>query len=139
MDWERARQPEQKAVRRHVILDAARSLITELSCDELSLNGVARKAGMNKANVYRYFSSREEIFLTIYESEQDAFLRFLITRLKKIRSKDAVGAICREWVEVSVQRPSLLDLLPLPSTSMEKNSSVEQLVQFKKLMFERAE
>ena len=48
-----------------------------------------------------------------------------------------MGAICREWVAVSVEHPALRDLLPELSTSMEKNSSVEQLVQFKKLMFER--
>ena len=129
MDWERARQPEQKAVRRQAILDAARSLFTESSYDEISLNGVAREAGMNKANVYRYFSSREEIFLTIYEAEQDEFIRSLIARLKKMRPKEKVGAICRVWVEVSVEHRALLDLLPQLSTSMEKNSSVEQLVE----------
>lgn len=137
MDWKRARQPEQKAARRQAILDAARSLFTELSYDEISLNGIARRAGMNKANVYRYFSTREEIFLTIYEAEQDEFIRSLIERLKKIRSKDAVGAICRVWVAVAREHRALLDLLPQLSTSMEKNSSVEQLVRFKKLMFER--
>ena len=62
MGWERARQPEQKAVRRKAILDAARSLFTDSGYDEISLNGIARSAGINKANVYRYFSSREEIF-----------------------------------------------------------------------------
>ena len=137
MDWERARQPEQKAVRRQAILDAARSLFTESSYDEISLNGIAREAGMNKANVYRYFSSREEIFLTIYQAEQDEFIRSLIARLKKIRSKDSVGAICRVWVEVAMEHQALLDLLPQLSTSLEENSSVEQLVHFKKLMFEQ--
>ena len=137
MDWERARQPEQKAVRRKAILDAARSLFTELGYDEISLNGIAREAGMNKANVYRYFSSREEIFLTIYEAEQDQFIRSLIARLKKIRAKDTVRAICRAWVEVAMEHQALLDLLPQLSTSMEKNSSVGQLVGFKKLMFDR--
>ncbi len=48
MDRERARQPEQKAVRRQAILDAARSLFTESSYDEISLNGVARKAAMTR-------------------------------------------------------------------------------------------
>jgi AcrR family transcriptional regulator len=137
MSWERARQPEQKAVRRQAILDAARSLFTDSSYDEISLNGIARKAGMNKANVYRYFSTREEIFLTIFKAEQGKFVQSLIARLKRIRSKEPVDAICRTWVEVALKHRAFLDLLPQLSTSMEKNSSVEQIVHFKKLAYER--
>jgi AcrR family transcriptional regulator len=137
MTWQRARQPEQKAVRRKAILEAARSLFTRLGYDEISLNGIAREAGISKPNVYRYFSTREEIFLAIYEAEQDKFVRSLIDRLKKIRSKETVDAISRAWVEVALKHRTLLDLLPQLSTSMEKNSSVEQIVHFKRLGYER--
>ena len=137
MHWERARKPEQKAVRRGAILDAARSLFSDLDYEKVSLNGIAREAGISKPNVYRYFSTREEIFLTIFEAEQDKFVRSLIARLKRIRSKEPVAAISRGWVEVALKHRAFLDLLPQLSTSMEKNSSVEQIVHFKKLAYER--
>lgn len=137
MDWERARQPEQKAVRRRAILDAARSLFTESSYDEISLNGIAREAGMNKANVYRYFSSREEIFLTIFEEEHEQFIQLLIARLKRIRAEDPVDAISRAWADASLDRPDWLNLLPQTTISMERNSSVEQMVEFKKVGYGR--
>lgn len=137
MSWERARNPEQKAVRRDAILKAARDLFSELEYEEISLNGIAREAGFSKPNVYRYFSTREEIFLAIFEEEQGEFVDSLIARLKRIRAKDPVDSICRAWVEIAMKHRTWLDLLPQLSMSMEKNSSVEQLVEFKKVGYER--
>jgi len=137
MSWERARNPEQKAVRREAILRAARNMFAELEYEEISLNGIAREAGFSKPNVYRYFSTREEIFLAIFEQEQGLFVDSLIARLKRIRAKDPVDSICRAWVETAMEHQTWLDLLPQLSMSMEKNSSVAQLVEFKKVGFER--
>ena len=137
MQWERARKPEQKAVRREAIIDAARSLFAELEYEEISLNAIAREAGISKPNVYRYFSTREEIFLAIFAVEYEAFLQTLLARLKRIRAKDPVRQISRAWVESATEHRTLLELLPMLMTSMEKNSTVEQLVQFKKWSFEQ--
>lgn len=130
MSWERARKPEQKAVRREAILSAARSLFSKLAYEEISLNAIAREAGISKPNVYRYFSTREEIFLAIFESERDDFVESFSSRLRRVRTKTSV-AISRVWVETALKHKTLLDLLPQVSTSMEKNSSVEELVLFK--------
>lgn len=132
MHWERARKPEQKAVRREAILQAARTLFAAADYEAISLNGIAREAGISKPNVYRYFSTREEIFLAMFEAEHHRFLESLIARLKRIRSKDATRQISRVWVEELLEHPILLELLPQLMTSMEKNSSVEQIVEFKK-------
>lgn len=137
MRWERARRPEQKAVRREAILSAARTLFCELEYEEISLNGIAREAAISKPNIYRYFTTREEIFLTIFQQEQDHFVRSLIDRIKRIRSKDPIRAISRAWVEVALEHQTLLDLLPQLCTSMERNSSADQIVHFKKVGYER--
>ena len=63
----------------------------------------------------------------------------LIARLKRIRSRDRVAAITRAWVEVSLQHTMLLDLLPELMTSMENNSSVEQVVEFKKTSYQQVD
>jgi AcrR family transcriptional regulator len=128
--WERARKPEQKAVRRKAILDAARTLFAELQYEEISLNGIAREAGLSKPSVYTYFSSREEIFLTIFAEEQESFLRSVTKRLGRIRSKDAVARVSRVWVEAALAHETMLHLLPLVMSSLERNSSAEQIVEF---------
>lgn len=132
MNWERARKPEQKAIRRDAILKAARKLFASEEYESISLNGIARLAGFTKPNVYRYFATREEIFLTIFHTEQESFVAALIERVSRIRSRDTVSRIAEIWVEESLKRPTLLKLLPELMTSLEKNSSVEQIAEFKK-------
>ena len=137
MNWERARKPAQKAERRESILVAARALFAEQDYEDISLNSIAREAGFSKPNVYRYFATREEIFLVIFEREQGLFVEALIKRLKRIRAKDPVESIARAWVDVALKHKVWLDLLPKLSMSMEKHSSVEQIVEFKKVGYER--
>jgi TetR/AcrR family transcriptional regulator len=135
MTWKRARKPEQKEARRKAILDAARTLFSELAYEDISLNGIAREAGISKPNVYRYFSTREEIFLVIFEKELAACVRALVKKLRAIRAKDPVKAIARIWVEVTMKHRAYLDLLPHLALAMERNSSVEQIVHFKRTGF----
>lgn len=137
--WQRARKPAQKRARKEEILDAARSLFATLPYDEVSLNGIAREAGMSKPNLYRYFSSREEIFLQILREEQQSFLEQLSKRLESLPGKKPVDEIAEAWVDAAIACPDLLALLPQLGTSMEKNSSVEQLVAYKKESFAGAD
>ena len=132
MSWERARKPEQVAIRREAILIAARSLFASHSYDEVSFNGIARKAGFSKPNLYRYFSSLEEIFLTITMESQERFFNDLISRIKRSRSKDTISSIVGIWVETSLNHTDFLDLLPQISLSLESNSSLEQIITYKK-------
>ena len=136
-NWERARNPEQKAARRDEILRAAKRLFAENNYAEISLNGIAREAGFSKPNVYRYFSTREEIFLSIFEQEQGKLVDAILTRLKRIRAKDPVEAICRIWSEEMLNHKDWLDLVPYLAMSMEENSSVDQIIAFKKVGYQR--
>ncbi len=74
----RARNPEQKEERRQHLLDVARALIdAESDLKLLSLNEIARSAKMAKANIYRYFESREALLLELLWDEwQDWFKDF---------------------------------------------------------------
>ncbi len=70
MEFVRARQPEQKEERRRNLIATARAMLDErMRLDELSLNELARRAGMTKSNVYRYFESREAVLLALLEDE----------------------------------------------------------------------
>lgn len=133
MDWERARKPEQKAERRAAIIEAARGLFSERAYSDISLNGIARAAGFSKPNVYRYFATREEIFLVIFQAEQVRFVDAFVRRVRRIKSDDVVDAICRAWVDVALKHEVWLDLLPQLAMSVEHNSSVEQIVKFKRV------
>ncbi len=65
MSYQRARRPEQKEERREAILAAARELAGERAVRDVSLGDIARRVGLAKSNLLRYFESREDIFLTL--------------------------------------------------------------------------
>ena len=75
--WQRARQPEQKEARRAEILQAAAEDFEELGLERMTLNGLARRAGQAKSNLYRYFESLEEILLHLFLRDFDALLENL--------------------------------------------------------------
>jgi AcrR family transcriptional regulator len=61
------------------ILDAARSLFAERGVDEVTLEEVARAAGVGKATLFRRFGDRGALFLALLDEHerelQDAILR----------------------------------------------------------------
>ena len=59
----RARTPAAKEARRGEILRAASALFGEASYPEVTVAGVAERAGLAKGSVYHYFRSKEELFL----------------------------------------------------------------------------
>ena len=63
MGKKRARSPEEKELRRAAILQAAAALVEREGLEKTGLNAIAREAGISKANIYRYFESREAILL----------------------------------------------------------------------------
>src|SRR5688572_12338015 len=72
-DFVRARSPEQKEERRIQLLDTAAEFLAQGGpLHELGLSELARRAGMAKSNVYRYFESREALLLELL---QRAFVR----------------------------------------------------------------
>ena len=133
--WQRARKPSQVKVRTEEILNAAKRLFATLSYDEVSLNAIAREAGMSKPNIYRYFASREEIFLMILREEQGVFVQRLSGSLRAMSSPVTAEVVVEAWLDAALGCPDLLALLPQLGTSLERNSSLEQLVAYKKETF----
>lgn len=68
------RRPRADAARnRAAILQAARDAFTEAG-EDVSLEGIARSAGVGIGTLYRNFPTREELVAAVYASELDAVL-----------------------------------------------------------------
>lgn len=68
------RRPRADAARnRAAILEAARTAFTEAG-EDVSLEGIARSAGVGIGTLYRNFPTREELVAAVYASELDAVL-----------------------------------------------------------------
>lgn len=133
MNWQRARTDEKKNERKEAIYQAAFTLFQKNGYDKVSFNGIATEAGFTKSNMYRYFSSKEEIFLNVFAELFEAWFEDCNEQLQALEQNAQVKHFANTWVNSLLSHPEFLDLTPILFTALEKNSSFEQLLEFKKL------
>ncbi len=124
--FQRARKPEEKEIRRKAILKAARKMLGEVSVADLSLNELARRSGVSKPNVYRYFESREEVLLQLWIEE----VRDLDDRLEesfRTVTRGDVPAVARVVSAAFAARPPLCELTSIAAAVIERNLSAEAI------------
>jgi AcrR family transcriptional regulator len=131
MNWERARTADQQEERRQEIMAAAATLFRELAYEDVSLNAIAREAGFTKSNIYRYFASREEIFLSLFLVDFSDWADEFIAALKTLPSDISAEALAGVWVKVLIKHERMLDLTPLLGVALERNASESVLFPFK--------
>lgn len=145
-DFQRARRPEQKEERKSLLLEAARQLLAESRTEqELSLNELAKRAGMAKSNVYRYFESREAILLELLRQEWTSWFGELKTAVDKMRLPPPgpkpnprhrrdftrVDKLVKRLAETMAARPLLGRLCSILSSVLEQNVSADTVRAFK--------
>ncbi len=128
-EFQRARRPEHKEERREAILAAARELAGERPVREISLGDIARRVGLAKSNLLRYFESREDVFLRLLLREWESWRVSLTTRLRSggATADDVAATIARTIAE----RPLFCDLISEMSAVLERNVSVATVQAFK--------
>ena len=130
MNWQRARNPDQKAERVTAILDAAAMLFDERELSDISMRDVADRAGLGKASLYHYFKTKEEVFISLYRTELDSWLFDLQRRFARLRAPSA-ERIARALTQALRERPRFCRLTVIFSSVLEHNLSMEFLREFK--------
>lgn len=129
MNWMRARSDEQIEQRAGEILAAAARLYRENRFDEISLSMIAEEARFTRSNVYRYFDSKEDIFLELLQQDIAAW------RQDIAKTFDGWSGGSREfaekWVHTLLKHRRLLQLFTILYTLLEPNATPEALTQFK--------
>ncbi|NQZ27166.1 MAG: TetR/AcrR family transcriptional regulator [Colwellia sp.] len=133
MNWQRARTDEKRNERKGAIYKAAFTLFKKSGYDKVSFNGIAVEAGFTKSNMYRYFSSKEEIFLNVFADLFESWVNEYSKQLQTLEQDVQVETFAYAWFNSMLSHPRLLDLMPILFVSLERNSSFEQLLKFKRL------
>lgn len=129
MTFQRARSAEQREERRRSILDAASAMLTEMPVSAVTLNELARRVGLAKSNVLRYFDSREAVLLELLHA---AFTEWL-DALREQEPAGDHGEWLAELLATSLRdRPVLCDLLASQAAVLEHNVSAEVAASFKR-------
>lgn len=129
----RARKPEEKEERKSHLLDVTRLLLEiENNLNSLSLNQIARSAKMAKANIYRYFESREALLLELLWDEwQIWFQEFQTSWTKTQKNKKNFKFLIKSLAHSLSSRELLCNLTTALPSVLEKNLSEDAIRDFK--------
>lgn len=128
--FQRARKPEEREVRRQAILKAARKLLGEVGTSDLSLNELARRSGVSKPNIYRYFESREHVLLQVWVEEVRELGEQLDASLAAVTPGDVDGVVGAVVGAFDAQ-PRLCELMSIVSPVLERNLSSDAIAEAK--------
>lgn len=130
----RARSPEDKEQRRQDILDHAWGLFQARPWSELTMSDVAEAAGLSKAALYRYFETKEALFLEVEAARLGSWLHELgaeLERLPRPASPEAVATLIADSLAALPGLPRLLSLLHV---SLEQNVPFDAALAFKRAL-----
>ncbi len=132
--WERARSDKQKKLRINEILTAAALLEAEYKYDDITIVAIAKEASFTRSNLYKYFETKEEIFLELIKFDLTVWFDDIAGEMQK-KKKLSPKQFSSLWATVLVRHQRLVRLLPLLNSTLEPNVSLEKLVSFKQTFF----
>jgi AcrR family transcriptional regulator len=134
-DFQRARRPEQREIRKQAILATATSLLGEMPLTDISLRELSRRAGMSKTNITRYFESREAVFFELLNRTLSDWLDGLEAELPAAPAPGAPGPaanlLTAAWARSLARQPLLCELWSSLGSVLERNLSTEAVRTFK--------
>ena len=83
-DYIRARSDEHKEERLSQIKEATAELFSAFPYSEITLTTIAEKLGWSRANLYKYVTTKEEIFLEICAEKMSAYYGALLSAFPEI-------------------------------------------------------
>ena len=130
MGWERARTEAQIEQRISEIIDATARLFKKHRFEEITFVSIAKEANFTRSNLYKYFNSKEEIFLEFLKHDIVLWRQDLVAIFQK-RKGCSVEAFASVWLMVQGRHARMLNLISILYDYLEKNSSIESLMDFK--------
>lgn len=133
MGFQRARSEEQKRIRLQQILTVANDLLNQYAYKDISLDRIAEGLHFSRANIARYASTKEEIFLILYVNDMQDMCQELI---HKCQASDqwSIGEFATLFADICVQHTNFMRLGAILNTIIEENIKAERLAHYKKIM-----
>ena len=132
----RAVSAEDKSARRAAILTAADTHFRAVGFEKFSMEVLSRELEVARGTLYRYFSTREELLLSLYLHQQEQFVDNLIEA-----AGDGIGDrdFLQAWYDLSLTDPTLIALRLRLTSVIEHNVDQHVLLETKLAMTESFE
>jgi AcrR family transcriptional regulator len=130
VDWVRARSDEQIEQRIKEILDATARLYEEHRFEVITFAMIAKEADFTRSNLYRYFETKEDIFLELIKHDIEAWRQDVLDNFttENKTSRELAGT----WVNLVLKNKRMIKLFTILFTLLERNASLEALTAFKR-------
>jgi TetR/AcrR family transcriptional regulator, mexJK operon transcriptional repressor len=79
--------------KREEVLDIASETFLSKGYDGTSINVMAREAGISKESIYRYFGSKEDLFLAVVERELEVYKQGMLDTVSHYQGKSLKEAL----------------------------------------------
>ncbi|MHB8127987.1 MAG: TetR family transcriptional regulator [Mobilitalea sp.] len=127
----RARSTEQKLLRMNEIMEATDKLFSEHTYHKITLTIIAEALNWSRGNLYKYVTTKEEIFLELYLKKQhDYFDNVNATFADKTDLTEEEFADL--WSNILDNNHDFLRYYGILATIIETNVTVERLADFKR-------
>jgi AcrR family transcriptional regulator len=130
-DFQRARTAEQVAQRRAQILDATALLIDDEGLNAATLSRIGSRVGLAKSNIYRYFESREAIFVELFASDWGELAAEIEGRLEPLAGSNDAEGVAGVIASGFRRRPRLCSVNSVLSSELEHKMSEEAMAGLK--------
>jgi len=77
---------QEREIRENLIIDAARTVFGSKTYDQVSMNEIAKTAGIAKSSIYTYFPNQEALFVETAFRDTGKFIAALKKRVQEERS-----------------------------------------------------
>ena len=77
---------QEREIRENLIIDAARTVFGSKTYDQVSMNEIAKTAGIAKSSIYTYFPNQEALFVETAFRDTGKFIAALKKRVEEERS-----------------------------------------------------
>ena len=126
---QRARQENDKEIRRQQILTAANDLLKAGKTSLPAVSEIAAAANLAKGSVYNYFPTKEEVYFTLVS---DGFDRWIDALKKSLKQSDmTIEKAVDGYTEFCINNHKFVHLTSIAPTILEQNISLEMATKFK--------
>lgn len=133
----RAKSKENKQIRMNEIMDVTDDLFKTHTYHEITLTLIAKEMNMARGNLYKYFDTKEEIFLQIYSLKQTKAVESMMKKLNK--ENVTIPLLSKIIAETLEENFDYIKYHQILNAIIETNVSVNKLAEFKLKMFNENE
>jgi len=117
--------------RKEEIINACARLYETMGFKDITIKEIGNVTSFTRTSIYNYFNTKEEIFLALLQKEYELW----VEDLKKIMEENETlsnSQLADAFARTLERRELLLKIMSMNHFDMEKDSRMENLVEFKK-------